>query len=85
MAAVFARGIIITRTAGNDGSVDGGQGLFYADGHTATGALVVGGLNTASSDARYIGPSAFSSLGPVSALTEERLWHACSMYVSTLI
>ncbi|KAF8060294.1 vpr [Scenedesmus sp. PABB004] len=64
MAALFARGVVVVRTPGNEGDPWGGQGLFYADGHTAPGALVVGGSTTASDDFNYVGPSAFSSWGP---------------------
>lgn len=30
MAALYARGIIVVRTAGNEGDPMAGQGLFYA-------------------------------------------------------
>lgn len=67
MQKIYAKGIIVVRTAGNEGDPMGGQGLFYADGHTAPGALVVGGANTASNDLTNLGLSSFSSYGPVSA------------------
>jgi hypothetical protein len=66
MAAIYARGVVVVRTAGNEGDPMAGHGLFYADGSTAPGALVLGGVSTATSAIDYVRPSSFSSYGPVS-------------------
>lgn len=66
MRRAFSLGVLAVKSAGNAGEAFG-QGLFWADGFTGAGSIMVGAVDTSSGVVGRLPASAFSTYGPVRA------------------